>query len=332
MDAHLKNQQIPKLLGYLLPLGFILVILQTGLMPALLAGLLVRETVLLLEPTFATLGDRARSVALGTIGLIFVGVLIGIGSLSYGAVMGEGGLSILSEIANALSEAKVTLPQWLTTHIPATTLELKQALITALTVHADQARLFSGQALHTIVLLLLGIVIGALSLFQKEWNPSKPLLKALDGRADNLTNAFSKVVFAQVKIAALNTVLTGVLLFGILPAFDVRLPFGKTMLLVTFIFGLIPIVGNIASNVLLCVVGLTHSLYVALAMLAYLVLIHTLEHFLNAVIIGQAVRSKAVELLPAMLLGETLFGIAGLISAPILYTWFKTEAKQANWI
>lgn len=323
---------LPRGVGYALPAGLMLIVLTTGLMPALLAGLLVRETVLLLEPKLEKLGDRARSVSLGTIGLVFVGILMGIGSLAYGIVAGEGGFTILAEIAKALSEAKVVLPAWAATHMPGTAEELKTAIVTTITLNAEQAGVYSGHALHTLVLLLLGVVIGALSLFQKKFESTKPLLDTLDGRITNLTDAFSKVVFAQVKIATLNMLMTAVLLYLLLPLFGVDLPFRKTLLLVTFVFGLIPIVGNVASNVLLCIVGLTHSVLVAALMLGYLVLIHTLEHFLNAVIIGNAVRSRAVELLPAMLLGETLFGVAGLVSAPILYTWLKAEARQLNWV
>jgi hypothetical protein len=62
------------------------------------------------------------------------------------------------------------------------------------------------------------------------------------------------------------------------------------------------IVGNLISNTLICIVGLSISIYVAIAALIFLVVIHKLEYFLNAEIIGARIRSRAWELLLAMIL------------------------------
>ncbi len=250
--------------------------------------------------------------------------------------MGHGlrrrGAKILSDIAAALAEAKITFPAWASSSLPGTAAELQAYLSGGIAAHADRAREISGMALRTLAILLIGSVVGALSLFHVSPKEPGPLLSSIEKRLSCLAEAFSKVVFAQVKIAAINTALTALLLYGILPLFGADLPFRKTALILTFLFGLIPIVGNIASNAVLFVIGLTHSAAIAVAMLAYLVLIHTAEHFMNAVIIGRAVRSRAIELLPAMLLGETLFGVAGLVSAPILYAWAKRELEALGWV
>jgi predicted PurR-regulated permease PerM len=59
--------------------------------------------------------------------------------------------------------------------------------------------------------------------------------------------------------------------------------------------------------------------------LLFLVTIHKLEYFLNAKIIGTQINAKAWELLTAMLIMESMFGIPGVIAAPVLYAYLKTE-------
>jgi predicted PurR-regulated permease PerM len=62
------------------------------------------------------------------------------------------------------------------------------------------------------------------------------------------------------------------------------------------------------------------------------VVIHKLEYFLNARIIGSQIRAKAWELLLAMLFLESAFGIAGLIAAPFYYAYMKSELREKGLI
>ena len=70
----------------------------------------------------------------------------------------------------------------------------------------------------------------------------------------------------------------------------------------------------------------------ALSSLAFLVIIHKLEYFLNAHIIATRIRSKAWELLIAMLVMEALFGFRGLIAAPVFYAYVKDELSSRGLI
>jgi predicted PurR-regulated permease PerM len=90
---------------------------------------------------------------------------------------------------------------------------------------------------------------------------------------------------------------------------------------------LLPVVGNLISNTVIVIVSLSHSLYVALGSLAFLVIIHKLEYFVNARIVGTQIRARAWELLVAMLTMEAAFGIPGLVAAPIYYAYLKDELK-----
>ncbi|HLF31274.1 MAG TPA: hypothetical protein VI566_09665, partial [Xanthomonadales bacterium] len=76
----------------------------------------------------------------------------------------------------------------------------------------------------------------------------------------------------------------------------------------------------------------SHSLTVAMGSLAYLILVHKLEYFLNARIIGSHIRARAWEMLMAMLVLEAAFGIAGLIAAPIYYAYLKDELRHKGLI
>ena len=129
----------------------------------------------------------------------------------------------------------------------------------------------------------------------------------------------------KLRISAVNTILTGLYLFVALPLVGVHLPLAKTVLVIAFLVGLLPVVGNLVSNTIIVILSLSVSLSVAIASLAFLVVIHKLEYFLNAHMIGTQVHAHAWELLLAMLVMETAFGISGLIAAPIYYAYLKGE-------
>ena len=57
----------------------------------------------------------------------------------------------------------------------------------------------------------------------------------------------------------------------------------------------------------------------------FLVVIHKLEYFLNARIVGAQIRAHAWEVLLAMLVMEVAFGLPGVVAAPIYYAYLKQE-------
>jgi predicted PurR-regulated permease PerM len=175
--------------------------------------------------------------------------------------------------------------------------------------------------------ILIGFVIGAM-VSLREARPVEaggPLAGALGERASRLGEAFRRVVFAQVRIAALNAAFTAIYLLAVLPLAGVHLPFAKTLVIITFVGGLIPIVGNLISNTVIVVMSLSVSLELAIASLAFLIVVHKLEYFLNARIVGRGIHASSWELLMAMLLMEAAFGLAGLVAAPIYYAYLKDE-------
>lgn len=190
--------------------------------------------------------------------------------------------------------------------------------------NSRQIREFSSLTARVLIHSLLGIVIGSFLCFYVP-HPAGPLAEAFKDRIGRFLVAFEKVVFAQIKISAVNTLLTGIYLFVILPLFGCRLHLRSTMLAVTFICGLLPVVGNLISNSVIVLLSFDLSSGVAVGSLVFLVLVHKLEYFLNARIIGGQIESAAWEILIVMLFAEALFGIPGVIMAPVVYAYIKRE-------
>jgi predicted PurR-regulated permease PerM len=87
---------------------------------------------------------------------------------------------------------------------------------------------------------------------------------------------------AQITISLINTALTAIFLMA------VHMPHAPLLIAVTFLCGLVPIVGNLLSNTIIVFVALTMSLKLAISALIFLVVIHKLEYLLNSKIIGTA--------------------------------------------
>jgi predicted PurR-regulated permease PerM len=131
--------------------------------------------------------------------------------------------------------------------------------------------------------------------------------------------SFDTVMGAQIAISAINTMLTAIFVFG------VRLPHAPLLVAVTFLCGLVPIVGNLVSNTIIVFLALTVSLKLAIGALVFLVSIHKLEYFLNSKIIGSRIRNPVWLTLIALIIGERLMGIPGLILAPVVLNYLRVE-------
>jgi predicted PurR-regulated permease PerM len=139
-------------------------------------------------------------------------------------------------------------------------------------------------------------------------------------RFSTLYQSFATVMGAQIVISAINTVFTGAF------ALAVQLPYAVVVIGVTFLCGLLPILGNVISNTIIVAIGFTVSPETALTALAFLVLIHKLEYFLNSKIVGQRIRNPFWLTLLALILGEKLMGVPGMILAPVVLNYLKREA------
>ncbi|MEP6505424.1 MAG: hypothetical protein ABJD97_18965, partial [Betaproteobacteria bacterium] len=223
---------------------------------------------------------------------------------------------------------------FLASYLPDDLADLQQAAIEWLRSHVAELQMMGAHTLVTFAETLIALVIGVvLSLQDFDARPSAgPLAVALTERASRFACAFRRVALSQLWISLLNTTFTAIYLLIVLHLFDVHLPLTKTMIAITFIAGLLPIIGNLTSNTIVVVVSLAHSPAIAVASLTFLVVIHKLEYFLGARIVGSRIKSQIWELLIAMMAMEALFGIPGLVAAPIYYAYLKSELLDAKLI
>lgn len=242
--------------------------------------------------------------------------------------------ALFGQMADILETSKAHLPSGIAAEIPDNAEELRNAGVTWLRVHAGELQTVGAQIGRAFVHALIGMVIGALVSLSEvaEAGSRGPLSEALTERVRFLGEAFRRIVFAQVRISAINTLLTALYLVVLLPLLGVKLPLLKTLIVLTFLAGLLPVIGNLISNSVIVVVSLSYSVGAALGALIFLIVIHKLEYFLNARIVGTEIKAKAWEILLAMLLMEAAFGMAGLIAAPIYYAYLKEELSARGLI
>jgi predicted PurR-regulated permease PerM len=314
-------------------------VLYLGLLSALLSGLLIYLVVQSAVPVFRHVGvtRRVGKVLVLTLVAGIVIVLVAWGVVELTSLLTTGSDSIaalLQQMADVISTARERTPVWAHEYLPASLQELETAAAKWLREHAGQVGLLGQDFGKFVFHTLIGMIIGGIVAFYRGLGDGdvRPLSRAMVARASVLSGAFRNVVFSQVRISALNTLLTGIYLAGILPAMGIELPLVKTMIAVTFFAGLIPIIGNLISNTVIVVVSLNVSPMVAVGSLTFLVVIHKLEYFVNARIIGSRIRARAWELLTAMLVMEAAFGIPGLIAAPIYYAYTKDELSARRLI
>ncbi len=310
-----------------------------GLLAALLAGLLIHELVHAVAPLlrrFGFLPNIGRIIALGLLAAVLsLAVIFGVIELiSLLTTRQDGLVAVMQKMAQAVEQASLQLPAWIVAYIPNSGQDLDTMLAQSLRDHARDLLRLTTDVGRVLVHIIIGLVIGGMiAIADLTERPGRgPLAKALGERARLLALSFRRVVFAQVRISALNTVLTAIYLVVVLPSFGVHLPLTKTMIVVTFVVGLLPVIGNLISNTVIVVISLSLSVYVAAASLAFLVIIHKLEYFINAKIVGTQIQARAWEILIAMLLMEAAFGVPGVIAAPVFYAYLKVELGRSKLI
>ncbi len=196
---------------------------------------------------------------------------------------------------------------------------------------------YAGVAFLHLAMLLIGLVV-ALSMFlNAKWEMDNDphvikgslysgVAQELSLRFERFYKSFSTVIGAQIIISAFNTLFTSVFLLWN------GFRYAPVIIGITFLCGLLPIIGNIMSNTLIVLVGLTISPRMALAALIFLVVIHKLEYFLNSKIIGDRIKNPMWLTLIGIVLGEKLMGIPGMILAPVVLYYIKVEASQQKLI
>jgi predicted PurR-regulated permease PerM len=192
---------------------------------------------------------------------------------------------------------------------------------------------FAGSTTAMLVFVLIGIVAAAslffnslLDLYPDTHSVKNNLYSALSAeigaRFRDFYRSFETVMGAQITISLINTLLTAIFVL------IVQLPNAALVIPITFLCGLVPIVGNLLSNTIIVFLAFTMSLKMALVALVFLIAIHKLEYFLNSKIIGDRIRNPIWLTLLALIIGERLMGIPGMVLAPVVLNYLRLELSK----
>jgi predicted PurR-regulated permease PerM len=308
----------------------LLAVLLLHLVPALLAGFLAWA--LLQSMTRRLRGGRvshglARALAAGLLGLFAAGLVTLAVVLLWGFVRGRIGdvPAVLEKMGDTLGKLEETLASaGLSVPLPAHG-GSTEAVANWLREHAGELRHAGTVGARGLVHAILGAAVGVLVFFRPPAGAPGPISEQLGERTRRFGDSFRSVAKAQIEISAVNTLLTALFVFAILPALGARLPLAGTLVAITFVCGLIPVAGNLVSNTVIVLVSLGVAPWAAAVSLAFLVLVHKLEYLLNAKIVGGRIGASAWETLIAIVVFEAAFGVPGLIVAPVVYAWAKGE-------
>ena len=337
MNANTRAEVV-RISSFVLAAVALIGVLELHLLVPLLVGLLVYQLVVSITP-FAQRYFNTKLAKMLVVGLFAAVVVAAIAGAVFGLVSFfrsdiENQPRLLGKISDILDRVRAGIPPFMAAYLPDDIAGLQQQALEWLRSHVTELQMMGAHTLVTFAETLIAIVIGVV-LSLREVDPhytAGPLAVELTRRAELFSHAFRNVALSQLSISLLNTTFTAVYLIIGLHSFGVHLPLTKTMIAITFIVGLLPIIGNLTSNTIVVIVSLAHSPAVALASLVFLIVIHKLEYFLGARIVGSRIKSQIWELLIAMMAMEALFGVPGLVAAPIYYAYLKSELLDAKLI
>jgi predicted PurR-regulated permease PerM len=265
--------------------------------------------------------------------LILFGVLV-VGIAAAAVYFARSAIHALPNVADTSIPSASAWAQKRQIELPFSDFEsLKQAVIDTLGQEANYLRNvanFAKSFTTAIVFSILGIVAAGSLFYKTGLDPYRGthrlknnlysiVCDEVSTRFRDFYRSFATVMGAQLTISLINTALTAIFLVA------VRLPHTPLLIAVTFLCGLVPIVGNLVSNTVIVFVALTGSLKLAIGALVFLVMIHKLEYLLNSKIIGERIRNPVWLTLVALIIGERLMGIPGLILAPVVLNYLRVE-------
>jgi predicted PurR-regulated permease PerM len=325
--------------AWLLVGGLLVYVLLWHLVPAVVGGLVLYLVLDRLSQSFSKRmpGAAARPLALILVTLVGGGVIFGVVALlvSYLRHHVDNLPAMMTRMADILQSTRAWLGGYGEQLIPEVMTDaetIKAAFAVWLKEHAETLKLAGSTVSLGVVHLFMGMLLAVMVFFRHVTHHANfvpgTLSEMLEQKVVRFTRAFSQIATAQVKISFLNTALTALYLLVALPLFGQHIPFATTIVFVTFVCGLIPVLGNLISNSVIVILSLGISPGLAVASLLFLVIIHKLEYLTNSRIVGSETDSQAWEILMAILIGETAFGISGVVMAPILYAFVKRELRE----
>ncbi|WP_409050751.1 AI-2E family transporter [Variovorax guangxiensis] len=331
--------------SFILVCGMLLLVMWLGLLPGLLCvcmGFLgtrwlsrvMRRALGALRawPRGADGLPRGASVLAATLGLLApIAVLILLFSRSRALLLDAPAQykDLLDFTARTVLELRQKLAPEIAAMLPEGAADVQRVVAGYLRAQAGALTQTGRAWLNSLLFAYVGLLIGTLAAVHSP-TPRGPLAEQLRRRAHLFGEAFHQIVTAQFWIAAANTFFTALFLVFVLPTWQQQLPYTPLLIALTFLAGLVPIVGNLVCNAVITLVGLSVSPTTAFVCLAFLVLIHKAEYLINAKVVGSRTEMSVWELLTVMFVAEAAFGPAGLVAAPLFYAYLKKELKAAG--
>lgn len=331
------------LASYLLMAGALLLVMWRNLLPGLLCVCLGFLATRALAQWLARLARRRSAspssvlprlaeLAAAAVVMLSPLVLLAIGvthSRGYLVEAPQQYRELLDYMARTVLELRLKLPTDMASHLPEGAAEIQRIIASYLGAKAG-ALAMAGRAAGGAAVRLRGPADRLARGGAAAGTAARALAAALQQRITLLGEAFRQIVAAQFWIASFNTLLTALFLLFILPLWGLELPYTPVLITLTFVAGLVPIVGNLLCNAVITIVGLSVSPMAAAACLGFLILIHKAEYVINAKVVGRRTHMGVWELLSVMFVAEAVFGPAGLVAAPLFYAYLKKELVAAR--
>ena len=324
--------------SHVLIVATLLLVMWQGLLPGLLCVCLGFLATRWFSPRLGALtrahDHQAPKLAAGLVALIPVVLIAVFLPRTRGVILDAPNTyrELLAFMARTVLELRDRLPPDIAAQLPTGAEDVQRVIAAYLATKAGTLATTGRAWLSGLLFAYIGLLVGALAAARPSVIMLKPLAAQLHLRLTRFGETFRQIVVAQFWIALFNTFLTAIFLLVVLPLWDSRLPYTMALILLTFLAGLIPIVGNLICNGVLTLVGLSVSPLVALACLVFLIAIHKAEYFINAKVIGHRTHMGVWELLAVMFVMEAVFGPAGLVAAPLFYAYTKKELQASGWV
>ena len=326
-----KSKESIRIASYIITMLVLTGVLLNGLLPGLLSlcvGYLISEWI-------ANKGKRLKiNATIASTILIVMPMVVMVLLIANAKGMMIGMVSqykmLLTHLANTVLEIMKKLPSDVVSSFPDEVQTIQVMITTYLKSQVKEIAGLGKLWMHGMLITYVGLVIGALISGTERSSGEAPLRQEIRGRGKAFVETFKQIVVAQFWIASVNTICTAIFLLIVMPMFGVKMPYVMSLLIFTFMAGMIPIVGNLVCNGVMTIAGISVSSTVGVSCLIFLVVIHKFEYVINAKLLGKQTKTSAWELLSVMFVGEAIFGVTGLVAGPLYYTYWKKELQSAR--
>jgi predicted PurR-regulated permease PerM len=211
-----------------------------------------------------------------------------------------------------------TLYLWVQEHLPGS-----EKIVEAANHYATNALHVLSKAGHIVAYAIIALVLAVIFILEEDdlakWKQSldpRSLIGTLTRWFEHLADAVNVTVQLQLIVAACNTVLTLPVLFFL------GIPHKVLLMLLIFVSGLVPVVGNLVSGAVLSLLAYQMRGLLGVGLfLALTFVLHKIEaYYLNPRLTARHVRLPWFLLIASLVAWENLLGFAGLfVSFPVLF-------------